>query len=69
MTIAEISHQIQSIGFLSYIRKSGYTCPMILSTHLATIAGNPEALDRAPRMPGISKPTAGLNIPERPLWK
>jgi hypothetical protein len=38
MTIAEISHQIQSIGFLTYIRESGYTYPMILSTHLATIA-------------------------------
>ena len=38
MTIAEISHQIQSIGFLTYVRESGYTYPMILSTHLATIA-------------------------------
>jgi hypothetical protein len=38
MTIAEISHQIQSIDFLTYIRESGYTYPMILSTHLATIA-------------------------------
>ena len=38
MTIAEISHQIQSIGFLTYIRESGYTYPMILSIHLATIA-------------------------------
>lgn len=38
MTIAEISHSIQSIGFLTYIRESGYTYPMILSTHLATIA-------------------------------
>jgi hypothetical protein len=38
MTLAEISHQIQSIGFLTYIRESGYTYPMILSTHLATIA-------------------------------
>jgi hypothetical protein len=37
MTIAEISHQIQSIGFLTYIRESGYTYPMILSTHLAAI--------------------------------
>ena len=37
MTIAQISHQIQSIGFLTYIRESGYTYPMILSTHLATI--------------------------------
>lgn len=38
MNAAEISHQIQSIGFLTYIRESGYTYPMILSTHLATIA-------------------------------
>ncbi len=38
MTIAQISHSIQSIGFLTYIRESGYTYPMILSTHLATIA-------------------------------
>src|SRR5580700_10926677 len=38
MTVAEFSHQIQSIGFLTYIRESGYTYPMILSTHLATIA-------------------------------
>lgn len=37
MSIAEISHQIQSIGFLTYIRESGYTYPMILSTHLAAI--------------------------------
>ena len=38
MSVAEISHQIQSIGFLTYIRESGYTYPMILSIHLATIA-------------------------------
>lgn len=38
MTIAEISHAIQSVGFLTYIRESGYTYPMILSTHLAAIA-------------------------------
>ncbi len=38
MSVAEISHAIQSIGFLTYIRESGYTYPMILSTHLATIA-------------------------------
>ena len=38
MTVAEISHAIQSIGFLTYIRESGYTYPMILSTHLASIA-------------------------------
>src|SRR5579863_7907711 len=38
MTIAEISHQIQSVGFLTDIRESGYVYPIILSTHLATIA-------------------------------
>jgi hypothetical protein len=38
MTIAEISHAIQSVDFLTYIRESGYTYPMILSTHLAAIA-------------------------------
>ena len=38
MSIADISHAIQSIGFLTYIRESGYTYPMILATHLATIA-------------------------------
>jgi hypothetical protein len=37
MTIAEISHAIQSIGFLTYIRESSYTYPMILSTHLTAI--------------------------------
>jgi len=37
MTIAEISHAIQSIGFLTYIRESAYTYPMILSTHLTAI--------------------------------
>jgi len=37
MSVAAISHQIQSIGFLTYIRESGYTYPMILSTHLAAI--------------------------------
>lgn len=37
MTIAEISHAIQSIGFLVYIRESAYTYPMILSTHLTAI--------------------------------
>ena len=37
MSAAEISHAIQSVGFLTYIRESGYTYPMILSTHLATI--------------------------------
>lgn len=38
MTIADISHAIQSLGPMTYIRESGYTYPMILSTHLATIA-------------------------------
>jgi hypothetical protein len=38
MTIAEISHSIQSVGFLTHIRESSYSYPMILSTHLATIA-------------------------------
>jgi hypothetical protein len=37
MTIAEISHAIQDIGFLTYIRESSYTYPMILSTHLTAI--------------------------------
>lgn len=37
MSIAELSHQIQSIGFLTYIRESGYTYPMILATHLTAI--------------------------------
>src|SRR5580692_1467004 len=37
MTIAEISHAIQSVGFLTYIRESAYTYPMILSTHLTAI--------------------------------
>jgi hypothetical protein len=38
MTVAEISHAIQSIGFLTYVRESGYTYPMILSIHLTAIA-------------------------------
>jgi hypothetical protein len=37
MTIAEISHAIQDVGFLTYIRESSYTYPMILSTHLTAI--------------------------------
>jgi hypothetical protein len=37
MTIADISHAVQSIGFLTYIRESAYTYPMILATHLAAI--------------------------------
>lgn len=38
MTIAEMSHWIQSLGPMTYIRESGYTYPMIMSTHLACIA-------------------------------
>ena len=37
MSIAQISHAIQSIEFLTYIRESSYTYPMILSTHLTAI--------------------------------
>ena len=37
MSVAQISHAIQSIGFLTYIRESSYTYPMILSTHLTAI--------------------------------
>lgn len=37
MSAAEISHAIQSIGLMTYIRESGYTYPMIMSTHLACI--------------------------------
>ena len=38
MSIADISHDIQSIGFLTMIRESGYTYPIIMATHLAAIA-------------------------------
>ena len=38
MSAAEISHAIQSIGFLTYIRESGYTYPVIMATHLTCIA-------------------------------
>jgi hypothetical protein len=38
MTVASISHEIQSIGFLTYIRESGYTYPVIMATHLTCIA-------------------------------
>lgn len=38
MSVAEISHAIQSLGLMTYIRESGYTYPMIMSTHLACIA-------------------------------
>ncbi len=37
MTIPELSHAIQSLGLMTYIRESGYTYPMIMSTHLACI--------------------------------
>ncbi len=37
MSAAEISHAIQSIGFLTYIRESGYTYPVIMATHLTCI--------------------------------
>jgi hypothetical protein len=38
MSVAEIADQIQSIGFLTYIRESGYTYPVIMATHLSSIA-------------------------------
>jgi hypothetical protein len=38
MDVASISHAIQSIGFLTYIRESGYTYPVIMATHLTCIA-------------------------------
>src|SRR6185312_5984692 len=38
MTIAQISQAIQDIGFLTYIRESGYTYPVIMATHLSSIA-------------------------------
>lgn len=38
MTAFEIADQIQSVGFLTYIRESGYTYPVIMATHLASIA-------------------------------
>jgi hypothetical protein len=38
MSVADISHAIQSIGFLTYIRESGYTYPVIMATHLSCIA-------------------------------
>jgi hypothetical protein len=37
MSIADISHSIQSVEFLTYIRESSYTYPVILSTHLTAI--------------------------------
>jgi hypothetical protein len=38
MTAFDIADSIQSIGFLTYIRESGYTYPTIMATHLASIA-------------------------------
>jgi len=38
MSAAEISHAIQSIGFLTDIRESGYVYPIIMATHLTCIA-------------------------------
>src|ERR1700760_1879048 len=38
MGAAEISQAIQVIGFLTYIRESAYTYPVIMATHLASIA-------------------------------
>lgn len=38
MSAASISHAIQSIGFLTDIRESGYVYPVIMATHLACIA-------------------------------
>jgi hypothetical protein len=37
MSAASISHAIQSIGFLTDIRESGYVYPAIMATHLACI--------------------------------
>jgi hypothetical protein len=37
MSAASISHAIQSIGFLTDIRESGYVYPCIMATHLACI--------------------------------
>lgn len=37
MSVAEISQAIQDIGFLTYIRESGYTYPVIMATHLSCI--------------------------------
>src|ERR1019366_10280245 len=38
MTAFQIADSIQSIGFLTYIRESDYTYPVIMATHLASIA-------------------------------
>jgi hypothetical protein len=37
MSAASISHAIQSIGFLTDIRESGYVYPFIMATHLTCI--------------------------------
>jgi hypothetical protein len=37
MSAASISHAIQSIGFLTDIRESGYVYPVIMSIHLSSI--------------------------------
>lgn len=37
MSVVSISHAIQSIGFLTAIRESGYIYPIIMATHLACI--------------------------------
>ena len=38
MMPAALSHWIQSLGLMTYIRESSYTYPMIMATHLACIA-------------------------------
>jgi hypothetical protein len=38
MSAASISHAIQSVGFLTDIRESGYVYPIIMSIHLSSIA-------------------------------
>lgn len=38
MSVASISHDIQSIGFLTEIRESGDVYPFILATHLSSLA-------------------------------
>ncbi|MDP9054688.1 MAG: hypothetical protein M3N93_10375 [Acidobacteriota bacterium] len=38
MTAFQVADNIQNIGFLTYIRESSYTYPMIMATHLTSIA-------------------------------
>jgi hypothetical protein len=38
MSVASISHAIQSIGFLTDIRESQYVYPIVMATHLSSIA-------------------------------